>query len=97
MPSHQRPVGYVTRRFGRKVNLRREDLVVMPTATLQYSANAKFTASQRIMHHSDRDVPYRAIRYTEWFGDCDAVASTGSRSDSYDNAMAEASKLSLQG
>lgn len=41
-------------------------------------------------HHSDRGVQYRAIRYTERLGECAAVASVGSKGDSYDNAMAEA-------
>jgi len=44
----------------------------------------------RLIHHSDRGVQYRAIRYTERLADAHAVASVGSRGDSYDNAMAEA-------
>lgn len=43
-----------------------------------------------LTHHSDRGVQYRAIRYTERLAECDAVASVGSKGDSYDNAMAEA-------
>lgn len=43
-----------------------------------------------LTHHSDRGVQYRAIRYTEWLAEAEAVASVGSRGDSYDNAMAEA-------
>lgn len=43
-----------------------------------------------LVHHSDRGVQYRAIRYTERLADADAVASVGSRGDSYDNALAEA-------
>ncbi len=43
-----------------------------------------------LTHHSDRGVQYRAIRYTERLADAVAVASVGSRGDSYDNAMAEA-------
>jgi len=43
-----------------------------------------------LTHHSDRGVQYRAVRYTERLADCDAVASVGSKGDSYDNAMAEA-------
>ena len=31
---------------------------------------------------------YRAIRYTERLAEAEAVASVGSRGDSYDNAMA---------
>ena len=37
-----------------------------------------------LTHHSDRGVQYRAIRYTERLTECDAVASVGSRGDSYD-------------
>src|SRR6202007_592247 len=43
-----------------------------------------------LVHHSDRGVQYRAIRYTERLEQGDAVASVGSRGDSYDNALAEA-------
>jgi transposase InsO family protein len=43
-----------------------------------------------LTHHSDRGVQYRALRYTERLADAEAVASVGSRGDSYDNAMAEA-------
>ena len=43
-----------------------------------------------LVHHSDRGVQYRAIRYTERLEQADAVASVGSRGDSYDNALAEA-------
>jgi putative transposase len=43
-----------------------------------------------LIHHSDRGVQYRAVRYTQRLADAEAVASVGSRGDSYDNAMAEA-------
>ena len=43
-----------------------------------------------LIHHSDRGVQYRALRYTERLEEQDLVASVGSRGDSYDNAMAEA-------
>lgn len=43
-----------------------------------------------LVHHSDRGVQYRALRYTERLADEAAVASVGSRGDSYDNALAEA-------
>jgi transposase InsO family protein len=43
-----------------------------------------------LVHHSDRGAQYRAIRYTERLAEAEAVASVGSRGDSYDNAMAEA-------
>lgn len=43
-----------------------------------------------LTHHSDRGVQYRAVRYTERLAQAEAVASVGSKGDSYDNAMAEA-------
>ncbi|BAE46132.1 putative transposase (plasmid) [Rhodococcus erythropolis PR4] len=43
-----------------------------------------------LIHHSDRGVQYRAIRYTDRLAEADAVASVGSRGDSYDNALAGA-------
>jgi len=42
-----------------------------------------------LVHHRDRGVQYLAIRYTERLADAGAVASVGSRGDSYDNALAE--------
>ncbi len=54
---------------------------------------ARLRAGQTVsglVHHSDRGVQYRAIRYTERLAEAKAVASVGSRGDSYDNAMAEA-------
>ena len=43
-----------------------------------------------LVHHSDRGVQYLAIRYSQRLAEEGAVASVGSRGDSYDNAMAEA-------
>ncbi len=43
-----------------------------------------------LTHHSDRGAQYRAVRYTERLAEAEAVASVGSKGDSYDNAMAEA-------
>jgi putative transposase len=42
-----------------------------------------------LIHHSDRGTQYLSIRYTERLADEGAVASVGSRGDSYDNAVAE--------
>jgi len=44
----------------------------------------------QLIHHSDRGGQYRAIRYSDRLGEAEAVASVGSKGDSYDNAMAEA-------
>ncbi|MEC5181529.1 putative transposase [Arthrobacter sp. CG_A4] len=43
-----------------------------------------------LVHHSDRGVQYRAIRYTQRLEEAAAVASVGSKGDSYDKALAEA-------
>lgn len=45
---------------------------------------------QGLTHHSDRGVQYRAVRYAKTLDEAGAVASVGSKGDSYDNAMAEA-------
>ncbi len=42
-----------------------------------------------LVHHSDRGGQYLSIRYTERLAEAGAVASVGSRGDSYDNAVAE--------
>ncbi len=43
-----------------------------------------------LVHHSDRGVQFRSIRYGQALAESRVVASVGSRGDSYDNAMAEA-------
>lgn len=43
-----------------------------------------------MLHRPVESGQYRAIRYAERIAECDAVASVGSKGDSYDNAMAEA-------
>ncbi|AHW64690.1 Putative integrase [Corynebacterium glyciniphilum AJ 3170] len=43
-----------------------------------------------LIHHSDRGVQYRSIRYGNALDDEKAVASVGSKGDSFDNALAEA-------
>ena len=43
-----------------------------------------------LIHHADRGVQYRAIRYTERLEELGITASVGSKGDSYDNAAAEA-------
>ena len=42
-----------------------------------------------LVHHSDRGVQYRAVRYTERLEESGLHASVGSKGDSYDNALAE--------
>lgn len=45
-------------------------------------------AEDQLIHHSDRGVQYRAVRYSERLANEGAVTSVGSRGDSYDNALA---------
>jgi transposase InsO family protein len=42
-----------------------------------------------LIHHSDRGSQYVSIRYTERLAEAGIEPSVGSRSDSYDNALAE--------
>jgi transposase InsO family protein len=42
-----------------------------------------------VVHHSDRGSQYLSIRYSERLSQAGAQPSVGSRSDSYDNALAE--------
>ncbi|MQA17583.1 MAG: transposase, partial [Pseudonocardiaceae bacterium] len=42
-----------------------------------------------LVHHSDRGSQYLSIRYSQRLDEAGAVASVGSRGDSYDNALAE--------
>jgi len=39
---------------------------------------------QGLVHHSDRGVPYVAVRYTERLAEAGAVTSAGSKGDNYD-------------
>jgi putative transposase len=43
-----------------------------------------------LVHHSDRGAQYLSVRYTQRLEDEGAVASVGSKGDSFDNALAEA-------
>jgi len=46
-------------------------------------------AVSALVHRSDRGVQYLAIRYSERLEETGIETSVGSRSDSYDNALAE--------
>ena len=48
------------------------------------------TGLDGLIHHSDRGGQYLSVRYTQRLEDQGAVASVGSKGDSYDNALAEA-------
>ena len=47
------------------------------------------TATDELVHHSDRGVQYLSIRYTDRLLEAGIEPSVGSRGDSYDNALAE--------
>ena len=44
---------------------------------------------EHLVHHSDRGVQYLSIVYTERLEEAGVAPSVGSKSDSYDNALAE--------
>lgn len=62
------------------------DLVL---TALEHALWARRGPFNGLVHHSDRGVQYRSIRYTERLASADIATSVGSRGDSYDNALAE--------
>ena len=50
-----------------------------------------------LVHHSDRGVQYRSIRYGQALADCEAVASVGSKGDSFWLCSGRGSELLVQG
>jgi len=64
----------------------RSDLAI---DALEMAVWARGDGADGVIHHSDRGVQYLSIRYTERLAEAGAVASVGSKGDSYDNAMAE--------
>jgi putative transposase len=83
---------FVTDVFSRRIvgwrvaNTLRADLALDALDMAIWSRDANL---EGLVHHSDRGVQYLSIRYTERLAAEGAVASVGSRGDSYDNAMAE--------
>ncbi len=65
----------------------RSDLAIDALEMAIYSHNGRDLS--KVIHHSDRDVQYLSIRYSERLGAADIIASVGSRGDSYDFALAE--------
>jgi putative transposase len=59
---------------------------------LEMAVPARLRAGQPVtgvIHHGDRGGQYLAIRYTSRLAEAGAIASAGSRGDSYGNALAE--------
>ena len=50
-----------------------------------------------LVHHSDRGVQYRSIRYGQALADCEAVASVGSKGDSFRLCSGRGAQLAVQG
>lgn len=68
----------------------RTDLALDALNMAIYQRRREATDTQGPVHHSDQGVQYRDVRYGQALAQCKAVASVGSRGDSYDNALAEA-------
>jgi putative transposase len=68
-----------------------EIIAERPVNSLNHPAGLPIiTPHIRVLRRPVESAQYRAIRYTERLEECEAVASVGSKGDSYDNAMAEA-------
>lgn len=84
-------VSFVTDVFSRMIvgwrvsNSLRSDLAL---DALEMAVHAR-DGAEGVIHHSDRGVQYLSIRYSERLAEEGAVASVGSKGDSYDNALAE--------
>ncbi len=85
-------VAFVTDAFSRRIvgwrvscSLR-SDLAL---DALEMALWARGKHADGLVHHSDRGSQYLSIRYTERLAEAGAVASVGSKGDSYDNALAE--------
>jgi len=85
-------VAFVTDAFSRRIvgwrvscSLR-SDLAL---DALEMALWARGKNADGLVHHSDRGSQYLSIRYTERLAEAGAVASVGSKGDSYDNALAE--------
>lgn len=72
----------------------------LATDALNMALAARYRAGEDVtglVHHSDRGVQYRAIRYGQALAESAVVASVGSKGDSFDNAMAEALNSNYKG
>ena len=85
-------VAFVTDVFSRRIvgwrvsRSLRSDLAL---DALEMALWARGKNADGLVHHSDRGSQYLSIRYSERLAEAGAVASIGSRGDSYNNALAE--------
>ena len=86
-------VAFVIDVFSRRIvgwrasNSLRSDLAL--DALEQALYERRESGTDGLIHHSDRGVQYRSIRYTERLAEAGIEPSVGSIGDSYDNALAE--------
>ena len=89
-------VAFVTDAYSRRIvgwqasRSLRSDLAINALEQAVWERNRTGASLHGLIHHSDRGGQYLSIRYTERLAANDIVASVGSRGDSYDNALAEA-------
>ncbi|HEY3842957.1 MAG TPA: IS3 family transposase [Acidimicrobiales bacterium] len=86
-------VSFITDAFSRRIVGWRVSKSLRTDLALDALEMAIFTRRgddlSHLVHHSDRGVQYLAIRYTDRLADERAVASVGSKGDSFDTALAE--------
>jgi len=63
-------------------------LAIRPWIALEQALYSR-RHTENLIHHSDRDVPYVSIRYTEGLAEAGSEPSAGSVGDSFDYALAE--------
>ena len=89
-------VAFVTDAYSRRIvgwqasTSLRSDLAINALEQALWERNRAGASLHGLIHHSDRGAQYLSIRYTERLAANDIVSSVGSRGDSYDNALAEA-------
>ena len=96
-------VAFVTDVYSRRVIGRRTS--TRPCADLAAGALEMAVWARRregadltgLIHHSDRGVQYRAIRYGQTLAQCEAVASVGSKGDSFRLRSGRGPQLPVQG
>ena len=96
-------VAFVTDVYSRRVIGRRTS--TSPCADLAAGALEMAVWARRregadltgLIHHSDRGVQYRAIRYGQTLAQCEAVASVGSKGDSFRLRSGRGPQLPVQG
>jgi putative transposase len=66
----------------------RADTTLVLTA-LNHALRSRNVQDGQLIHHSDKDCQYTALRFTQRLADAGIAPSTGSVGDSFDNALAE--------